>query len=74
MGTQKHKIQSITLKKNEHLVDLIVDRRIILELILKKWGVRVWNDSSGSGYGPVADPSEYSNKLSASVISWERCK
>jgi hypothetical protein len=42
--------------------DFGVDRRIILRLILKKWGVRCGSDLSGSGYEPVAGSYEHSNE------------
>jgi hypothetical protein len=46
------------LKGRDHLEDAAVDRRIILECILWKQGVR-----DGSGWVPVAGSCEHGNEI-----------
>jgi hypothetical protein len=47
---RKHKILSLeNLKGRNYLEDLGVDRKIILEWILGKWGGKSGLDASGSG-------------------------
>jgi hypothetical protein len=46
-------------KGREHLEDVDLDEKIILEWIVGKEKKRAPTDSSGSGYGPVADTCEH---------------
>lgn len=41
-------------KRRCEVEGLIGDGRIVLKLVLNKWGVRMWTNRSGSEYGPVA--------------------
>jgi hypothetical protein len=58
------------LKRNDGLENLDAHGRIILKLILKKYGVRCGLDSSGSGLGPVGR-LEHSNEPQGSVKDLE---
>lgn len=49
------------LKERDNRQDLGVDSRIILRRILRKMGVRVHMNKSGSGLGPVAVNMEMNN-------------
>jgi len=57
--------------ERDHLKDLDVRRRIILEWILEKLVGRCGLDSSGSGYGPVAGCCEYGNEPPGSIKGGE---
>jgi hypothetical protein len=62
------KLPSENLKRIEHLGDLFVDQKLILDWILKNCSLKAWADSFNSGYAPVTSCCEYSNELSRSII------
>jgi hypothetical protein len=52
------------LRERDHVGEPSINGRIILEWILRKWGMRV---RTGSGKGQVMGTCEYGNKPSGSV-------
>jgi hypothetical protein len=59
------------LKGRDHMEDIGIDVKIILEWILWKYDGKLWTDSSGSGQGPVAGSCEDGNKLLDSIKGGE---
>jgi hypothetical protein len=55
------------LKGRDHLEDLSIDGRIILELILGKYGRKVWTRCIWLRIGPVVGSCEPSNEHLVSI-------
>jgi hypothetical protein len=55
------------VRERDHLKDPVIDGKVILRWIFKKWEVGYGVDRSGSGYGQVAGTCECDNEPSGSV-------
>jgi hypothetical protein len=66
-----YKFWSENLTGRDHAEDLRVDGKIILELILDKYGGRCELDAAGSWQGPAASCCEHDNRPSGSIKGGE---
>jgi hypothetical protein len=46
-------LQSESLKRSDYLIDLGLDRRIILKWIIKKYGMRTWTEFTWLRIGSI---------------------
>jgi hypothetical protein len=53
--------------ERDYLIDINIDWKILIKLILEKTGLRFLNYASSSGWGPVEGPSTYGNEAWGSI-------